>query len=55
MHTDSSPSRLDARRHAQDTSSVGLMLGFAGTTVAVFLLILALVCAAFFFFVYYVL
>ena len=47
MRTESSPSRLDAPRHAQDTSSVGLMLGFTGAVLAVFFLLLAAIGLAF--------
>jgi hypothetical protein len=47
MRTGSSPSRLDARRHAQDAASVGLMLGFTGAVLAVFFLLLAVIGIAF--------
>ena len=55
MRTDSSPSRLDARRHAQDTSSVGLMLGFSGAVLAVFFLLLGAVGLAFLVYMLFVL
>jgi hypothetical protein len=47
MRTDSSPSRLDARRHAQDTASGRLLLGFAGAAMAVFFLMLGAIGLAF--------
>jgi hypothetical protein len=47
MRTDSSASRLDARRREEDAASGRLMLGFAGAAVAVFFLLLGAIGLAF--------
>ncbi|MET0645036.1 MAG: hypothetical protein ABW208_00360 [Pyrinomonadaceae bacterium] len=54
MRADSSPSRLADGRDAQGNGS-GLMLGFAGAAVAVFLLLLGAVGLAFLVYMLFVL